>query len=125
MSTIELAIIGYVRAPHGPKHNESLFHKTSDFMRFNSHFQSHETLLLSLAASSILANQLQVEVKESTPRKRIASIYTFHEITKNSFTYMAIKDDQNPPAQAPKFPEGELFDYANNWLTFPKAKLAN
>ena len=53
MSTIELAIIGYVRAPHGLKYNESLFHKDSDFMRFYPHFQSarldcHETLSLSL-----------------------------------------------------------------------------
>ena len=48
MSAIEVELIGYVRAPHGPKHNESLFHKNSDFMRFYSHFQSHETLSLSL-----------------------------------------------------------------------------
>ena len=53
MWTIELAILGCVRAPHGPKHNESLFHKDSDFIRFYSHFQSahldcHETLSLSL-----------------------------------------------------------------------------
>ena len=69
--------------------------------------------------SSFLINEVNLS-KPTSGRKRIASIYTFHEITKNSFTYMAIKDDQNPPAQAPKFPKGELFDYANNWLTFPK-----
>ena len=40
--------VGYVRASHGPKHNESLLHKRSDFMRFYSHFQSDKTLSLNL-----------------------------------------------------------------------------
>ena len=46
MSAIELAIIGYVRASHGPKHNESScsinfkYDLDSDFMRLYSHFQS-------------------------------------------------------------------------------------